>query len=44
MNENWNIQIISSHYTIVVTYIHMYMAIVVHECGTGANFGPGPAV
>jgi len=35
MSYNWNIQIISGHYIIIVRYIHMDMAIVVYECGRG---------
>ena len=31
----WNINIISGHLTIIVTYIHMDIAIVVCECGRG---------
>jgi len=33
----WNIWFIHGHYTIVVTYIHMDMAIVVYECGRGGK-------
>jgi len=34
-HHNWDIQLISSHCTIIVTYINMDMVIVVYECGRG---------
>ena len=32
---NWNIHMISGHFTIIITCIHMDMVIVVYKCGRG---------